>query len=364
MLLLHAVNLMKYQKQFSVICLADPKQSALYFDRILPISYLSQNCSLPTDQKLKIFCELSGVDPNDKYDEFHELLDGLQRVDDVITNIIEKIRITWIKLSEITDGKIDEKDVDKELKSLDKITDRHGPELFDFFHDFFTAAFMKRGYFSKSDFYTATLSFAYVYDITFSDSHLSIRNLFVRLSSLFSVDRLPILFPSEFNLKYHPTKEDITLSIDNVPLVDTTCASWDQILEFRKDKEARKKLRNLRLFLHENYAGKNRAFIEDDLSKRLDEYENTRKDHGFESLTSTISAVMDSKSVQASIAASIVSAYFGEPIVTTGAALPAVMEIGNMTIEYIKNKHAFHKLKRDHDLAYIIEAKERFKNNS
>ena len=51
-----------------------------------------------------------------------------------------------------------------------------------------------------------------------------------------------------------------SLSLTNMKLVDTKKSKWDQILAFREDKKAMKKLRNLRLFLHENYCLKHFLF--------------------------------------------------------------------------------------------------------
>ncbi|MFW6148186.1 MAG: hypothetical protein ACOC6B_07335, partial [Thermodesulfobacteriota bacterium] len=159
---------------------------------------------------------------------------------------------------------------------------------------------------------------------------------------------------------YDAKEEDVTISIATLNLVDTKKTGWPQIIEFRKDKEARKKLRNLRLFLTENYEGKNISFIEDDLGKRLDEYEKTCKDWGFETTLSTLEALMDSKYLRRSIGASFAAAILGESVYAVGFPVTAtILEVGKTVLCLSKKKHAFNKLKRDHELAYIIEAKER-----
>ena len=64
----------------------------------------------------------------------------------------------------------------------------------------------------------------------------------------------------------------MSLTPANIPLIDTSKASWEQILERRKDTRALRKLRKLKMFLQDNYQGKDKDYIEDDLAMRLDKY--------------------------------------------------------------------------------------------
>ena len=149
---------------------------------------------------------------------------------------------------------------------------------------------------------------------------------------------------------------DIALS--NIHLVDTNAASWEQIIEFRKDKNARKKLRNLRLFVHENYTNKSPAFIEDDLNKRLEQYYYVCRDFGFETKVSLMSCLFDSKTIMGTFVLSLGASLMGEPFLASGALFSGMsIEVGKISIEIAKKRYAYHKLNRDHPLAYIIEAK-------
>ena len=167
-----------------------------------------------------------------------------------------------------------------------------------------------------------------------------------------------IVLPSWCLSSCNAKEEDLTISITNINLVDTKKTEWPQIIEFRNDKQARKKLRNLRLFLTANYEGKSISFIEDDLSKRLDEYKDVCKDWGFETRVSTIMALMDSKYLRRGIGASFAAAILGEPVYGISiAATATLLEVGKVALCLSKKLHEFNKLKRDHDLAYIIEAR-------
>jgi hypothetical protein len=180
------------------------------------------------------------------------------------------------------------------------------------------------------------------------------------ISEKFSGKRGQILLPSSCLETSEATENDLTLSLANINLIDTSKTTWEQILAFRKDQDARRKLRNLRLFLHENYQDKTRSFIEDDLGKRLDDYNDTCKDWGFDTVTSTISAALDSNSISATILASAGAAIFGESVVVTGTVLAgASVEIGKLIISLIQKRHAFNKIRQDHEMAYIIEARKK-----
>jgi hypothetical protein len=74
---------------------------------------------------------------------------------------------------------------------------------------------------------------------------------------------------------------------------------------------------------------------------------------------------MDSQNLLVTTAATLGAIMLNEPSAQTVSALAgATINIGKILLTYDKQKHAFHKLKRDHDLAYIIEAKEHFGNTS
>ncbi len=136
--------------------------------------------------------------------------------------------------------------------------------------------------------------------------------------------------------------------------------TWDQIIEFRRDNDGKKKLRNLRLFLHANYTGRDGKFIEDDLAKRLEDYREACRKWGFETTTSLLSTVLESKNLQTTVTVSAAAAIFDAPLVLTGAIATGLsIEIGKLAIEIARRKHSFNNIRDSHQLAYIIEAQKR-----
>ncbi len=115
-------------------------------------------------------------------------------------------------------------------------------------------------------------------------------------------------------------------------------------------------LRNLRLFFFSNYEGKPAAFVADDLARRLDEYESTRKQMRFESITGSIAALIDAKSVQGAAAMGIAAGLAGGPLV--GVTSAALVEVSGALLEFAKKQFAIKEFEKNHSLAYLIQARD------
>jgi hypothetical protein len=171
------------------------------------------------------------------------------------------------------------------------------------------------------------------------------------------VDVYSVLLPSHYRDSEQASDDDMSLTLANIPLINTSKTSWDQIFDLRKDAEALTKLRNLKMFLQDNYQGKGKDYIEDDLAKRLDEYSDVCRDHGFETSLSLLSMVFDAKRLQTAIAGGVAATLLGSPL--AGISTAVSIELGQVILEVAKRKHDFNKFKRDHELGYIIDTTER-----
>ena len=172
---------------------------------------------------------------------------------------------------------------------------------------------------------------------------------------------LPILISSSSLPSKAATLDDITLTVTNLNLINFQNASWEQVLELRKDAASQAKLRNLRVFLHKEYIGKDVAYIEDHFQKSIDDYADAVRDHGFTTRMSTLSTLLSSKSLPATLGTTAGAILFGTPLqaVATGV-VTSIYEIGKVAVEVAKHRHAFNKLKKDHPVAFIADAQERF----
>lgn len=385
---------MQYQKESSILCFGDTKQAALYWERVIPIGLLMRpvfeenlniNKHLPRSSlnflekqwgnyhdEFKIFglAEiLSGIDQNKlrnvtKIAFEHDLLINsikhqfelkttIDSVIDSIRNSMPSGNITYVGVDIEAYGVSKESHAALNQLAKDKLTSD-------------ALSLIKKvddGEIKLWDTWDLAC-IIYSENISLIGNMESFRNAVESYSyKILGQTRLPVLFPS-YNFSHSkPSNNDISLEVLNWPIIETDKATWDQIIEFRKDKEAKKKLRDLRLFLHTNYEGKSLNYIEDDIYRRLENYKNVCDDWGFETRNSVFSAIMDSQSLLATAAATLGAILLNQPIAQTISALAGVtLNIGKILLTYDKQKHAFQKLKRDHDLAYIIEAKERLES--
>jgi hypothetical protein len=100
------------------------------------------------------------------------------------------------------------------------------------------------------------------------------------------------------------TTESIIAAIHNLRIVDDAKLSWPQVMDFRRDPEARMKLRRLRQWFDFELAGKPLPQVYDVLATKLDDYEWALKKHGLETVVGSLSEVIDSRFVIAATAAS------------------------------------------------------------
>lgn len=366
---------MRYEKETNVICLGDPKQSALYFDSIIPISYIFQLATNP--EFLRVVEEYGLLEAEDATSLPKEVYRRFTNEENILKSLIEKeeyyekdiIRPYFEYFMSILNSCLLVARLSSLRKGLQNRTQNEAKEplfgeLSKHTLQLLNAIWMKierfdlHGYTDLARDILDLMCLFYLEDVRLFKKESSFRVKFDTIPAVKS-GRRRIILPSYSFKYYDASEEDLTVYLSNIKLVDTSKTDWSQIIEFRKDKEARKKLRNLRLFLHTNYKGKTSAFVEDDLNRLLEDYQRACKDWGFETTVSTLTTLMDSNGLQASIAASLAIAVFGEPIYGVPFLAPSLIELGKIGLGFAKRKHAFHKLKRNHDLAYIIEAKER-----
>jgi hypothetical protein len=174
---------------------------------------------------------------------------------------------------------------------------------------------------------------------------------------------VPLVYsPSAFATISESGQSDaLQIVLGGLPLVDTSTAKWAQILEVRRDKRSLSALRDLRLFFASSYEGKNAAFVTDDVQRRLENFERARKKFGFDLLISSAKVLLDSNSILSVAGLGLVAAILGTPLATTVATLAGVsLEIAKLTINITEQTHNFQSKAQEHELAYLIELKNKF----
>jgi hypothetical protein len=154
------------------------------------------------------------------------------------------------------------------------------------------------------------------------------------------------------------TAESICLTLKQLDLVDTSEVTWQQIHEFRRDADNVKRLRNLRLFLAENYEGKDPGFVRDDLERRIEEYREAARVWGFPLHASMLEILLNDKTTAAYAVTTLLGVLLGTGVAATIAGLVgATMTLGRVAWEVGKRRHHVGQLSKTHALAYLVGLK-------
>lgn len=107
----------------------------------------------------------------------------------------------------------------------------------------------------------------------------------------------------ELDREYVAGGNSLLLAVmNNLEIVDDAALDWRQVLEFRKDKRAKSKLRKLRTWLDRDLTGKSIAQVTDAIGSRLEDYEWAVKKHGIKTVSGSISDLLDPRFLGASAA--------------------------------------------------------------
>ncbi|GAA2683228.1 MULTISPECIES: hypothetical protein [Actinosynnema] len=154
------------------------------------------------------------------------------------------------------------------------------------------------------------------------------------------------------------TNNMVEVQLHRMNVVNTELAPWEQVYDFKKDNESVRALRDMRLLFDEKLRDKNFSFVEDYISKKLDDYELARKKHGFETATGTLQLFLNSKSAAgagAIAAAGIIADKSAISVPAFSAAV--VLELGNVIVNIINRRKSFTFFGKNADLAYVFMAR-------
>lgn len=87
----------------------------------------------------------------------------------------------------------------------------------------------------------------------------------------------------------------VTSMLSNLEIVDDGMLNWEQVLDFRRDEEARRKYGRFLHWLDKEMVGKSQNFIEDEITQRLEDYEWALKKHGIKTVLGTVEEALDGK---------------------------------------------------------------------
>jgi RNAse (barnase) inhibitor barstar len=191
-------------------------------------------------------------------------------------------------------------------------------------------------------------------------------NTFVRLAhsglSRVGIRSVPLFYDYQNYDRYYEFGEKICLQVElfNYPIVDTSCIEWSHILDIRKDKSVfHRKIRDFRIFLLDNYAGKDADFIYDDLQKKIDEYKEACKLYDLKLTQTKTKILIDPKSYPGTILLSSLHILNGSPALSGLTALAGFMiDLGRIKITIDQKKLEYKTEINNPELAYLVELKE------
>jgi hypothetical protein len=113
------------------------------------------------------------------------------------------------------------------------------------------------------------------------------------------------------------------------------------------------------LFAYDNYVGKPKAYVEDDLLDRMDKYETAVKQWGIETREGAYNMLFSPKTLAGTGAGALLSTLFGAPLpaVLVGAA-GAAIELSRMGIYLGKQRFMLRKMLNENPVSYLSYAKE------
>jgi hypothetical protein len=186
---------------------------------------------------------------------------------------------------------------------------------------------------------------------------------FFSLVGDFGLKGLPLDGAGDLFCEDDADQSEVVITLPSLSLVDVSHCSWEQIFEFRRDDEAHDKLRRLRLFAYENYAGKSKDYVEDDILNRIADYDRVVKQWGFETIQSALNMLLNSKIMGGTLTGSLVSTLFGAPTLAVATAVGGgVLEIGRIALEVSKQRFALRKLTAENPVSYISHIRSKFKS--
>jgi hypothetical protein len=153
---------------------------------------------------------------------------------------------------------------------------------------------------------------------------------------------------------------DPRVTLASRSIIKANAMTWEEVIEFRRDKVAKEKLRRFRLLADANYRGKSKAYIENDLLTRMDEYETIVKRWRIETVEGAYNMLFSPKMLGTG-AGALLSNLFGAPLPAVLAG-GAAIELGRLAIYLSKQRFMKRKMLKENPVSYLSYAKNKLRS--
>ena len=187
------------------------------------------------------------------------------------------------------------------------------------------------------------------------------RKISISLSSKHGIHLIPIYdFIKQRNKMYKEgDREVVIVSLTDLDIVDEKQLTWDQVIEFRSDKENQKKYKRLFHWLNKEMTGRTPRFIEEEIAIKLNDYESALRKHGIRTIAGIVEETIDGKLITGVTAATGTINLAGHPAL--GFLVGAGIVIGKVVIKLIQNKLDYDDLEYgpNSEVSWVYEAKKK-----
>jgi hypothetical protein len=174
----------------------------------------------------------------------------------------------------------------------------------------------------------------------------------VKLYEQQGVELTPVYHdPTEYDAlqpDFQQTQEGIEVSLDFVPVAVEDNLSWEQVLDFRRDSEARKKLKRMRRWFTLELQDKSEAEIRATLEEKLDDYSWALRKHGIQTTVGGFTSFL-----AAAAAPTTLSLLAASPLVVTGGGIA----LAAGAVAWLANKQVERTELHRSEIAYLHEVR-------
>lgn len=150
--------------------------------------------------------------------------------------------------------------------------------------------------------------------------------------------------------------EDGCVKLTGLKLIDSNTTTFEHLESVRNDRSRHQKIRRLTGMLHEEFTGWDVSKIEDELSSRIEIYENNAKYLGLNLIDATVKDFCGSK-IPGYVAALLGISLIENPILTIGVAAPMIFELGKVVCEFRMSRRALRMRLAEDPIALLADAR-------
>jgi hypothetical protein len=153
----------------------------------------------------------------------------------------------------------------------------------------------------------------------------------------------------------------IALAIQNLQIVDEDALDWERVLQFREDKESRKRYIRFHQWLNSEMLGKSEREIKDLVWLKLEDYHQALKKHGITTVLGELKRVLDPKVLLPTAGAGGAAAWVSDPLL--GLLVASGITVANLGIRLYEHKLKYDDVRngKHSEVAYLYEAKKLLK---